>query len=470
MITIPSVKGEKYAVFGLGLTGIASADALVHSGAEVYSWDEKPSVREKTQNTEYRASHPKEWPWDALAGLVLSPGVPLTHPEPHIVVKKARAHKVPVIGDGELFARAVSAFKGDQPPAVVAITGSNGKSTTTALIAQILRETGHRVHEGGNIGAPILALPDLEEHIVYVLELSSFQLDLIDSLKPTISVFLNISPDHLDRHGSMEGYVAAKRRIFARQGAGDHAIIGVDDEISQSVCTEMTARGAMTVTPISATGTLGNGVFALGGGLFHNLEHKTSRDGDIPKVPALRGQHNHQNAAAALATVMRLGVSPPVAVLAMGKFKGLPHRMEQVGRFGHVIFINDSKATNADAVARAISCFDAVHWIAGGQPKDGGIADVLACLDRVRKAYLYGEAADLFQSQINGRVPVSLHTTMAEATDRAFQNAYAETVKEGVVLLSPAAASFDQFLNFEDRGNQFRDHVEKLIESKGAAA
>lgn len=469
MIKIPGIKEQKFAVFGLGATGVAAANALVASGAEVYSWDENITAREKTGNTEYLAEEPDNWPWSELTALVLSPGVALTHPAPHSVVKRAHAEGVKIIGDIELFANAIAAFPEQNRPKIVAITGSNGKSTTTRLISHILRETGHLVHEGGNIGQAVLDLPAPEENAIYVLELSSFQLDLVRTLHADIAVFLNISPDHLDRHGGMDGYIAAKRRIFRNQGTHDHAIVGVDDEYSQSVCTDLISGRGVTVTPISARGTLGGGVFALAGSLFYNFDHKTTKAGPIPDVASLKGRHNHQNAAAALGVCCRLGVSPPVAMLAMSRFSGLAHRMEKVGDLGRVTFINDSKATNCDAAMQALQAYPDIFWVAGGKAKDGGIAQIAPMLDHVRGAYFFGQAAEQFADDIARTFKAEIFGTMERALMKAFRDARASDKPNPVILLSPAAASYDQFRNFEERGDLFRTLVEKLINAQNSA-
>ena len=470
MINIPDINGKSFGVYGLGATGLASAKALVASGAEVYSWDEQTKAREATKNTQYRAEDPDQWPWDKLSGLVLSPGVPFTHPEPHKIVKRAKESSVEIISDLELFAWATNALPEASKPKIITVTGSNGKSTTTSLIAHILRETGHRVFEGGNIGQAVLSLPPIEENTAYVLELSSYQLDLIKTLHADISVFLNISPDHLDRHGGMDGYVSAKRRIFRNQGQADIAVIGVDDAISQSVCTDLTAQRRVKVIPVSAQGTLGHGVFALGDTLFYNFDTKTTKAGVLKDVPALKGRHNQQNAAAALAVTTHLGVSPPVAVLAMQRFKGLPHRMEKTAQIGKVLFINDSKATNVDAVAQALDAFEDIFWLAGGRAKEGGIIGLGKNLKHVRQAYFFGEAGPQFSEELGDQVASKICARMQEAIQAAYEDAINSDAKNPVVLLSPAATSFDQFKDFEERGDVFRHSVESLSSKGGQAA
>ncbi len=470
MILIPGVQKNKVGLFGLGLTGLSAADALIASGADVFTWDESPSAREKTASTEYRAEHPKEWPWSEISSLVLSPGIPLTHPKPHAIVRKALAENIEVIGDIELFARAINAITPAARPKVVAVTGSNGKSTTTALIGHVFSDAGLVAEVGGNIGKPMLALAEPAAERVYVLELSSFQLDLAKSFRPDIAVMLNISPDHLDRHGDMAGYIAAKKRIFANQTKDDTAIIGVDDAPSQGMCAEISSSGGPRVIPISAEGALGRGVFSLAGKLFYNLDGKTGEAGDIRYVASLRGAHNWQNAAAALAAAMTAGVTPAVAVKAMERFEGLPHRMEIVARAGATIFVNDSKATNADAASKALKSYDEIFWIAGGRAKEGGIASLRDLMKRVRSVYLIGEAAVDFEAQLAGSAPCVQCGDLERAVARAARDAAQSTALSSVVLLSPACASYDQFKNFEERGDAFRRLAQAAARAAGEAA
>lgn len=470
MILIPDVKKKIIGVFGLGVSGIATCEALVASGAQVFTWDENPKAREKTKDTEYRAEHPKQWPWKKMTAVVVSPGVPLTHPKPHPVVRKSRMEKIPVIGDTELFARAINAIPERERPRVVAVTGSNGKSTTTALIGHILREAGEDVHVGGNIGEATLSLPAPERDAIYVLELSSFQLDLTFSLRANAAVFLNLSPDHIERHGTTAGYLAAKKRIFMNQTAEDLAVVGVDDDYGEAVCTELTAQGNAKIVPVSAKGALGRGAYALDGKLFHNFEGKTALAGDLSDARGLRGAHNHQNAAAALAVCVYLGVSPALVVKSAKRFSSLTHRMEEVGRIGKTLYINDSKATNAAAAARALSAFESVFWIAGGKPKEGGVASLRDMMNRVARVYLIGEAAPAFEEQLRGAVPCVQCGDLKTAVSKARADAAASEAASPVVLLSPACASYDQFKNFEERGDAFRNLVSEMASANGEAA
>lgn len=470
MILVPGVQKKKIGVYGLGATGVATCEALVASGAEVFSWDEKEEARAKTANTRYRAEHPKSWPWGELRSLALSPGVPLTHPAPHPIVRKAHQAGVEIIGDAEFFARAVNALDTAQRPRIIAITGSNGKSTTTALIGHLLKETGRDAVIGGNIGKPILSLPEIARARIYVLELSSFQLDLAKSLRANTGLLLNISPDHLDRHGDMAGYVAAKKRVFLNQTREDTAIIGVDDVWSQGVCAWLMASGGRKVTPVSADGALGRGVYSLNAKLFFSLPQKSGEAGDISQIAALRGQHNWQNAAAALAAAIAEGVAPNVAVRAMERFPGLPHRMEIVAKRGGIVFVNDSKATNADAASRALKSYTDIFWIAGGKPKEGGVESLRALMPRVKGAYLIGEAARDFEAQLGGTVACVQCGDLASAVNRAARDASASGLAAPVVLLSPACASYDQFRNFEERGDVFRKLAGQIEIANGAAA
>ncbi|GJL96102.1 MAG: UDP-N-acetylmuramoylalanine--D-glutamate ligase [Hyphococcus sp.] len=470
MILIPDVKQQSIGVFGLGVSGIATGEALVRSGAKVFTWDENKTARAKTANTEYRAEHPKNWPWKEMAFVVVSPGVPLTHPKPHPIVRKARMENMPVIGDVELFARAVNAMPDRERPRVIAVTGSNGKSTTAALIGHILSEAGEEAHVGGNIGEAVLSLPAPDRNGIYVLELSSFQLDLTYSLRANAAVFLNLTPDHIDRHGTIDAYLAAKKRIFHNQTKDDVAIVGVDDDYGQCLCTNLTAANQSQVLAVSAQATLGRGAYVLNGKLFFNFDGKTAKAGDLSEMRGLRGVHNHQNAAAALAACVHVGVSSALVMKAAERFQPLPHRMEEAGRNGKVLFINDSKATNADAAARALSAFDAIYWIVGGKAKEGGLGALKGKLSNVEGAYLIGDAAEQFEEELRGQTPCYQCGDLKTAVKKAALAAARSNASSPVVLLSPACASYDQFKNFEERGETFKSLVSDMPVANGEAA
>jgi len=469
MIPVRGFEGTTVAVFGLARTGLAAARALVAGRARVAVWDDKPEARAAAEAEGLPLVDLTSADWGDFAALVLSPGVPLTHPAPHWTVEKARAEGVEIVGDIELFARTVNAAPEHKRPKIVAITGTNGKSTTTALIGHVCAEAGRDVRIGGNIGYGVLGLEDMHGGAVYVLELSSYQLDLTSSLHADVAVLLNISPDHLERHGTMENYVAAKRRILLNQGKGDTAVIGVDDSWGQQICTEITAANRRTIVPISASKAMSRGVYALDGLLYDATGERAAEVADLRRARSLPGRHNWQNAAAAYAAAKGLGISAEEAAEHLMTFPGLAHRMETVGVLGRVRFVNDSKATNADAARQAMSSYPKFFWIAGGQPKTGGIESLADLFPRIEKAYLVGEAAPAFAGTLKGHAPAVISGTIDQAVNQAYADA-AASGRDAIVLLSPACASFDQFADFEERGEAFRSAVQRLAQTQRGAA
>lgn len=469
MIPVRGFEDKTVAVFGLGRTGLTAARALIAGGAKVALWDEKPASREAAAAEGFPVVDLEAADWTQFAALMLSPGVPLTHPKPHWTVDKAKAAGVEILGDVELFARTVNAAPAHKRPKIIAITGTNGKSTTTALIGHLCASAGRDTRIGGNIGQGVLGLEDMHGGAVYVLELSSYQLDLTSSLHPDAVVLLNISPDHLDRHGGMDGYIAAKRRIFLNQGKGDTAIIGVDDAWCQQICTEITAANRRTIWPISAGKAMGRGVYALQGVLYDATGERVVEVADLLRARSLPGRHNWQNAAAAYAAARAIGIPVHDAIDGLMSFPGLAHRMETVGKLGRVRFVNDSKATNADAARQAMSSYPKFYWIAGGVAKAGGIEDLKDLFPRIAKAYLIGEAAQPFSWTLAGKAEVAISVTLEKAVQQAYADA-AASGEDAIVLLSPACASFDQFSDFEARGEAFRAAVNGLTVSDGKAA
>ena len=469
MIPLRGFEDKTVAVFGLGRTGLTAARALIAGGAKVALWDEKPESREAAAAEGFPVVDLQAADWSQFAALMLSPGVPLTHPKPHWTVDKAKAAGVEILGDVELFARTVNAAPVHKRPKIIAITGTNGKSTTTALIGHLCASAGRDTRIGGNIGLGVLGLEDMHGGAVYVLELSSYQLDLTSSLHPDAVVLLNISPDHLDRHGGMDGYIAAKRRIFLNQGKGDTAIIGVDDPWCQQICTEITAANRRTIWPISAGKAMGRGVYALQGVLYDATGERVVEMADLLRARSLPGRHNWQNAAAAYAAAKAIGIPAHDAVEGLMTFPGLAHRMETVGKIGKVRFVNDSKATNADAARQAMSSYPKFYWIAGGVAKAGGIDDLKDLFPRIAGAYLIGEAAKPFATTLAGKAEVKMSGTLEKAVQQAYADA-AASGEDAVVLLSPACASFDQFADFEARGEAFRAAVNGLTVNGGKAA
>lgn len=452
---IPTRSNRTLALFGLGSSGLAAAGALRDSGAAVLAWDDLPASRRAAAAAGIDLRDPAVWDWPGLDALVLSPGVPLTHPEPHPVVRSARQADCPVIGDIELLGEAAPDAR------MVGITGTNGKSTTTALLGHLLAEAGRTVAVGGNLGPPALSLPALGREGIYVIECSSYQLDLIDRMRFDTAVLLNISPDHLDRHGDLAGYVAAKRRIFRdRPGGGQVAIVGTDDAASRAVLSDLEGRAGWSLVPIAVGRPVDRGVSVLGGTLFEN----GCPVADLSRIDTLPGAHNRQNAAAAFAAARSLGLSRAEVAAALATYPGLPHRQETVAVIGGVRYVNDSKATNGEATRNALVCYRAIYWIAGGRPKADGLDAVLPELDRVRRAYLIGEAEAAFAEEIGGRVPVERCGDLERALRAAHRDAQRERPPGATVLLSPACASFDQWPSFAARGDAFRSAAESLGE------
>ena len=461
MIAARSFAHQTAGVFGLARSGIASVRSLRAGGARVYAWDDKESARVVAEAEGADVLPWRDWPWDKLKALVLSPGVPLTHPAPHDIVVKAQASNTEVIGDIELFAREIrpdAAFRGSAP--VIAITGTNGKSTTTALIGHILNSCGFDAEIGGNIGKPVLELAPPGAKTIYVLEVSSYQIDLSPGLKPDVAVLSNITPDHIDRHGSLEAYAAVKARLL-QQAVGGTAVIGVDDALTSSIYTKLMSSGQQAL-PVSVGKVLGRGVFVLDGVLYDSQGGRANRIVDFAAAAHLPGAHNWQNAALAYAATRNFARDVRAVASAIEDFAGLAHRLEDVGRIGRVRFINDSKATNADAAERALVCFPDIFWIAGGRAKEGGIESLAGHFPRVRKVYLIGEAAKDFSRTLEGRVPFEIAGTLDAAVASAYAEAMRSQVAAPVVLLSPACASFDQFRDFEHRGDEFRAAVKRL--------
>ena len=458
MIDLSFLTGKTIAVFGLGRSGIATANALINGGATVLAWDDNEANRVKSGLT---VTDLKTADWTSIDALVLSPGVPLTHPKSHWTVELAKEHAVEIIGDVELLARAHR----DTPK--VGITGTNGKSTTTALIGHILKATGRDTEVGGNLGQPVLTFAPLANDGAYVLELSSYQLDLTTDIDLDVAILLNVTPDHLDRHGDMTGYVKAKRRIFDGTTNGRVAVIGMDDAYGEALFAELKALGEHKPVPISGDRAVSGGVYAVNGQLIDDLDDAAETVLDLNTVATLTGIHNHQNAAAAYAAVRSLGLTRTQAVEAIATFPGLAHRQELVAVIDGISYVNDSKATNAEAAARALTSYADIYWIAGGVAKDGGIDSLKEELSSVRHAFLIGDAAEAFAASLENRVANSrsgdLETAVRQARDMALSNGLG-----GVVLLSPACASFDQYPNFEVRGDAFKKLVMALPGERAA--
>ncbi|MEA2937909.1 MAG: UDP-N-acetylmuramoylalanine--D-glutamate ligase [Alphaproteobacteria bacterium] len=456
MIPVTTFAGRKVAVFGLGGSGLVSASALLAGGADVVGWDDNPQTVAKAMSAGIPTADLRDVDWSEIAALVLAPGVPLTDPAPHWAAGLARAAAVEVIGDIELFCRERRAHAPQSP--LVAITGTNGKSTTTALSAHLLAAAGYDTQVGGNIGTAILSLEPPRSGRMHVIEVSSYQIDLAPSLDPSVGILINVSEDHLDRHGTLAHYAAVKERLVAGVPEEGVAIVGVDDNWSQAAADRI-ERAGKPVVRVSVRRPLPDGLYVEAQQIMQAAGGTARAVAHIGGIGSLRGLHNAQNAACAAGVALALGLSPAAIQQGLRSFPGLAHRMEEVGRKDKVLFVNDSKATNADSTAQALACFTDLFWIAGGKPKTGGISSLAGFFPRLRKAYLIGEAAAGFAAELDGKVPHVIAGTLERALALAARDAEAADLQEPVVLLSPACASFDQYRNFEVRGDAFRELV-----------
>lgn len=459
MIPVRGYDGHKVAVLGLGRSGLPTVAALKAGGADVVAWDDGAAARAAAEAEGIAlADLTKAKAWEGVKALAVSPGIPHLYPAPHPAIRAAWDAGVAVDNDIGLFFRSFATpawHEFDRMPTVVCVTGSNGKSTTTALIAHLLAGSGRPVQVGGNIGRGVLDLDPAEDGMVVVLELSSYQIELARALQPDVAVFLNLSPDHLDRHGGIGGYFAAKRRLFV-EGGPSRSVIGVDEDEGRFLANVMREEAGTgdPVIEISAGRKLdrpGWSVFARKGFLAEWRHGRQQAAVDLRSMATLPGAHNHQNACAAYAVARSLGLGPRQIELALATYPGLPHRSQLVGEWNGVRVVNDSKATNADAASRALGSFDRVRWIAGGRAKAGGIESLRDLFPRVAKAYLIGEAAGQFAATL-AEVPHVIAGTLDAAVDAALNEAEAGDT----VLLAPACASFDQFASFEARGERFQ--------------
>ena len=463
MIPARAFANREVAVFGLARSGLSSIASLKSVGARVHAWDENADARAEAEQLGAQLAPFAAWPWQRIRTVVLSPGVPLTHPKPHPVAVAAHEAGAEIIGDVEIFAREIRPDRSKPGRApVIAVTGTNGKSTTTALIGHVLNSCGFNASVGGNIGKPALELAPPGGRTIYVLEISSYQIDLAPGLMPDIAVLTNITSDHLERHGSLANYAGVKTRLLQQTAADGHIIVGVDDSFSSSIYTRMAANHGAKAIPVSVGKILGRGIFVVDGGLYDAWSNGATKIISLTQAAHLPGAHNWQNAALAYAAVRPFVKDTRAIAAAIASFPGLAHRMEEVGRVGKVRFVNDSKATNADAAARALVCFPDIFWIAGGRAKKGGIASLLEYASRIRKAYLIGEAAEEFADALKDRVTLEICTTLERAVGKAYNDAARASVPAPLVLLSPACASFDQFRDFEERGDRFRSLVADL--------
>ncbi|MFO0996501.1 MAG: UDP-N-acetylmuramoyl-L-alanine--D-glutamate ligase [Alphaproteobacteria bacterium] len=450
MIDLSIFAGQRIAVLGLGRSGYNAARALQAGGAHVLAWDDDVRRRDACVAASLPLADLGRADWSRMDMLVLSPGIPHRHPAPHPVAAMAKAASCPIVSDVELLFRA-------RPHATyVGITGTNGKSTTTSLIGHMLAAAGRAVEVGGNLGTPALTLSPLSEGGIYVLEMSSYQLEITPGMALTVAVLINISADHLDRHGGMAGYVAAKRLIFNNAGT---AVIGIDDDNCRQVRDALTRVEGLRIATISGSNAKAD-IYVEGRRLVDRATGQTVAD--LSQATALPGVHNGQNAAAAYAAVRALGVGIDQAARGLLTFPGLAHRQERIATIRGVHYINDSKATNAEATAHALDSYETIYWIAGGLPKEGGITALAPFFPHVAHAFLIGTAANEFAHTLEGRVAHTVSGDLETALRAAHAAAQRSDRRPAVVLLSPACASFDQFANFEARGEAFRRLVGEL--------
>jgi UDP-N-acetylmuramoylalanine--D-glutamate ligase len=446
---------QTVAVVGLGKSGLTAARALRAGGAEVLAWDDSDQARQNAVSEGFTICEPSENAWLTIDRVIWSPGIPHHLPTEHPAAALAKRMGKPLVCDVDLLCEATSSSFH------IGVTGTNGKSTTTALINHILNTCGQTAVAAGNIGLPALDAPDLSMIGTYVLELSSYQLELVPHLCLDAAIWTNITPDHIDRHGDLKGYIAAKHRLFENAKAHSHAIIGIDDEASAAVYHELVRAGFLQVIGVSVQRPVEGGIYVRDGMLVDATGRRPQDVCDLRPLRTLPGAHNWQNAALAYATCRTRGIPTPRIAEALKTFPGLPHRQQLVAVIEDVAFINDSKATNADAASKALGCYNDILWIAGGQAKDGGIDSLKPLFGRIKHALLIGEAANAFAAVLKqADVPYTLCGTLAEAVEEA--DAMADC--GDTVLLSPACASFDQFDNFEQRGDVFMKIVTELSE------
>ncbi|MBD3624149.1 MAG: UDP-N-acetylmuramoyl-L-alanine--D-glutamate ligase [Rhodobacteraceae bacterium] len=464
MIPVRGYERHRVGVLGLGRSGLATARALAAGGAVPVCWDDSDGARATAEAEGFEIGDLRRDPaWEGMVALIVSPGIPHLYPAPHPVIERAYARGVAVDNDVGLFFRSWATddwHEMDPTPRVVCVTGSNGKSTTTALLHHCLTAAGRPSQMGGNIGRGVLDLQPAREGEVVVLELSSYQTELARALAPDIAVFLNLSPDHLDRHGGLGGYFAAKRRLFS-EGGPERSVIGVDTPEGRLLANQMrevTGSGDPVIR-IANTVQLKDGwsVFARKGFLAEWRNGRQMAAVDLRDIPTLPGAHNHQNACAAWAALRALGLAPRQIETGLRSYPGLRHRSQVIATIGGVTYVNDSKATNADAAEKALLAYDNIRWIAGGVPKEGGIEPLRPLFPRVTKAYLVGQCAPAFAATLGQTAHTDCGTLEA-----AVAAAAADAQPGDTVLLAPAAASFDQYPSFEQRGDHFIELVGKL--------
>jgi UDP-N-acetylmuramoylalanine--D-glutamate ligase len=458
MIVPTGFKGQKVVVLGLGRSGRTVAQSLLKAGADVLAWDDQEETREVAQSQGIPIIDLPSFEWEEVNHLILSPGIAHRYPTPHPLVLQAQRAGLQPLSDLEVL------FQSQPQACYIGITGTNGKSTTTALMAHILKDCGEIIEVGGNLGIPVMELNPLQEDGTYVLELSSYQLEIAPSLHLNVGVLLNITPDHLERHGGMEGYIAAKQLIYRNGNPQDTLVISVDDPYCLSIYESLKESGNVGLLPFSVHSVVPDGIYVEDGVLYEKNQPVV----DLKQFDRLKGAHNWQNAAAAFAALRSRGLEIETIAKGMKSFPGLAHRQQVVAHHKNVLFVNDSKGTNGDAVEKALLAYQgiSIYWLLGGQAKEEGITKLKPYFSTIKHAFLFGEASAAFASTLEGEVPYTFCETLEEAVNKASKQAFRDQKPDAVVLLSPACASFDQFKDFEERGDLFCQYVQEAIQHK----
>jgi UDP-N-acetylmuramoylalanine--D-glutamate ligase len=458
-MNLDHLKGTTAYVVGLGRSGIATINALKQSNVKIYAWDDASSSRGNILDSYITLIPPEELDYSLIDYLVISPGIPNLYPFPHPAAKKARKSGVPLICDVELFAQAIMRMPVEKQPICIGITGTNGKSTVTAMMAHVLNKLGYKAYAGGNIGNAVFNLPDIPANEFYILELSSYQLELIETPFLSAALLINIAEDHLERHGGMKGYIAAKEHIFRLTKSGGKNVIGIDDTYTL----ELFKKYHNMLIGFSATRQVNDMIHVSNKYLINPITQETI---DLQKASVLKGNHNYQNIAACYTVLDRvIDLSIEEFSQALSDFTGLPHRQEFVLNKNGILFVNDSKATSLESVAKSLENYKNIYWILGGRAKSNWqkISIVAPYFDNIRKAYTFGESGKQYENILNKDIPTKSFATLDEATKAAYEDATLDS-DESVVLLSPACSSFDQFRDFEDRGEYFKTYVKKLVD------
>lgn len=440
MADLSLFKQQSFGILGLARSGLAAVQSLTTVNCPCYIWDDSIKGQEKAQSLGFDPIRPENWPWQQLTAVIISPGIAHTHK----AAQMAKEHNIPLWGDVELFTKAYH----NNP--LLAITGTNGKSTSTALLAYVFDQLNMPHVVGGNIGTPVLSL-DPKPNEALILELSSYQLEIMPSVKPSVAALLNITPDHLDRHGTIEGYAKAKEMIFLQQSENDTAIVSIDDPYCRAIYENLKNNGKQKLIPISITQTCTDGIYVQNGKLFDKTEYIA----DLSQAKWLKGVHNHQNIAFVYAMAKSANLPKQHIFDAIFTFKGLKHRQQYVKKAHNITIINDSKATNGDAATTALAAYENILWLIGGQKKEDGLKACIPMLDRVHKVFAFGQDAAIMVQDLPSDKEFTIFETIDQAFEAAMQYGLKRQEQEFTLLLSPAAASFDQFESFEGRGDYF---------------